>query len=83
MKMTLIFKATVIVMVLFNGSSHSPYVVADLKVLVKKARCHECGSKISLEPPLDQYQGIGAHLKLLCGSSKSTSANFYRIQKQR
>ena len=68
LEMTLIFKVTVTVMMVFTGGSYSPYVVFDLKLLeaslANVARCHGCGSKISLEQYLDQRQSIGAYLKL-------------------
>ena len=67
----------------FNGSSYPPYVIVDLNVLIEKARYHECGSKISFGLQLDQYQGIGAHLKVFFGSTKSTFAKFLQYKKTR
>lgn len=62
---------------MYIGSSHSPYVVADLKLLdaalAKITCCHGCGSKMSSRQDLDQRQSIGTHLKLYCGSIKHTT----------
>ena len=71
--MTLIFKVTVIVMMIFTVG------VVNLKLLeaalAKIAHFKGCGFKISLEHDLD-YQSIRTHLKLYCGSVKSKSVNF-------
>ena len=71
---------------IYSGSSRSPYVVLDLKLLeaalAKIAGCHECGSKISLEEGLDQRQIIGAQLKLYCGFIKRTFVKFNSTEKQ-
>ena len=45
-------------------------------------RCHECGSKISLNQDLDQRQSTGVHLKWYCESTKCTSVNFNSKEKQ-
>ena len=62
---------------MYIDSSHSPYVVADLKLLeaalAKTTCCHGCGSKMSSRQDLDQRQSIGTHLKLYCGSIKHTT----------
>ena len=44
--------------------------------LAKVIRCHECGSKISLEQDLDPGQSTGVHLKWDCESTKHISVNF-------
>ena len=71
--MTLIFKVTVIVMMIFTVA------VVNLKLLeatlAKIAHFQGCGSKISMERGL-AHQGIGTHLKLYCGSIKCKSVNF-------
>ena len=48
----------------------------------KIVRCHECVSKLSLEQDLDQRQGIGARLKIVCNSAKYASVDFDSTEKQ-